>query len=92
MGKIYEAENVLLSATHTHSGPGGYMQYALFQSTSFGFVEQTFNTIADGITKVCILCIFVKILKTDKKKKRHTSQNWPLVKNPQFLPYPHETW
>ena len=26
------------------------------------------------------------------RKKLHSSQNWPLVKNPQFLPYPHETW
>merc|ERR1712020_299721 len=25
-------------------------------------------------------------------KKQDTSQNWPLVKNPQFLSYPHETW
>ena len=28
----------------------------------------------------------------DWGKKVYTSQNWPLVKNPQFLPYPHETW
>ena len=54
LGKVYDAENVLLSATHTHSGPGGYMQYALFQTTSFGFVKQTSNAIVDGITKVCI--------------------------------------
>ena len=25
-------------------------------------------------------------------KKRHAFKNWPLVKNPQFLSYPHETW
>ena len=55
LGKVYDAENVLLSATHTHSGPGGYMQYALFQTTSYGFVKQTFNAIVDGITKVCFL-------------------------------------
>ena len=31
------------------------MQYALFQTTSYGFVKQTFNAIVDGITKVCFL-------------------------------------
>ena len=49
---IYSAKNVLLSATHTHSGPAGYMQYALFQATSLGFINQTFNALVDGITKV----------------------------------------
>ena len=49
---MYSAENVLLSATHTHSGPAGYMQYALFQATSLGFINQTFNALVDGITKV----------------------------------------
>ena len=43
---------MLLSATHTHSGPAGYMQYALFQATSLGFINQTFNALVDGIAKV----------------------------------------
>ena len=25
-------------------------------------------------------------------KKRDTYKNWPLIKNPQFLSYPYETW
>ena len=40
---IYTADNVVLSATHTHSGPAGYMQYALFQMPSIGFNNQAFN-------------------------------------------------
>ena len=55
---IYSAENVLLSATHTHSGPAGYMQYALFQATSLGFINQTFNALVDGITKVSGFIMF----------------------------------
>ena len=31
-------------------------------------------------------------LKSEAKKKRDTFKNWPLIKNPQFLSYPHETW
>ena len=27
-----------------------------------------------------------------EEKKRDTFKNWPLIKNPQFLAYPHETW
>ena len=26
-----------------------------------------------------------------EEKTRHTFKNWPLIKNPQFLSYPHET-
>ena len=44
---------MLLSATHTHSGPAGYMQYALFNPLNgLGFINQTFNALVDGITKV----------------------------------------
>jgi len=36
---LYTMENVCISATHTHSGPGGFLQYALYQTTSLGFVR-----------------------------------------------------
>lgn len=49
---MYIEDNVCISGTHTHSGPGGYWQYVLFQlSTSQGFVEQNFNVIVDGIVE-----------------------------------------
>ena len=35
-----------------NSLPGGFLQYALFQWSTQGFVEQTFDAIVDGITKV----------------------------------------
>jgi len=44
----YSAKNVLLSGTHTHSGPGGFLQYLLFTITSFGFVKQTFDALVNG--------------------------------------------
>ena len=28
----------------------------------------------------------------DCGKKQHTFKDWPLIKNPQFLSYPHEIW
>ena len=51
---IYTADNVILSATHTHSGPAGYMQYVLFEVTSLGFIPQTFDALVDGITRVSV--------------------------------------
>ena len=58
LGNIYTADNVVLSATHTHSGPAGYMQYILFEVTSLGFVEQTFQALVDGISRSILLGMF----------------------------------
>ncbi|MCP3136241.1 neutral/alkaline ceramidase [Pyxidicoccus xibeiensis] len=48
-GDVYSDDNVLLSATHTHSGPGGYSHYTLYNLTTFGFVPQNFEAIVSGI-------------------------------------------
>ncbi|WNG46981.1 neutral/alkaline ceramidase [Archangium minus] len=49
LARYYDTKNVLLSATHTHSGPGGYSGYFLYDATINGFVKQNFNAIVDGI-------------------------------------------
>ncbi|XP_002733975.1 neutral ceramidase-like, partial [Saccoglossus kowalevskii] len=48
---LYTAENFCLSGTHTHSGPGGYQQFVLFDITSLGFVKENFEAIVQGIVK-----------------------------------------
>ena len=48
----YSVKNVVLSGTHTHSGPGGYLQYVLLIVTSKGWVQQSFDAIVDGIVEV----------------------------------------
>jgi neutral ceramidase len=45
----YDDRNVLLSATHTHSGPGGYSHYFLYNVTTAGFVRDNHDVIVDGI-------------------------------------------
>lgn len=51
-GNLYTEENVCISGTHTHSGPGGFYQYVLLQLNSpQGFVEESFNVIVDGIVE-----------------------------------------
>ena len=39
----FRNDNLVLSATHTHSGPAGYMQYLMYTISSFGFVEESFQ-------------------------------------------------
>eukprot|EP00249_Psilotum_nudum_P007748 c20791_g2_i1 orf=53-2179(+) len=50
-GKLYNERNVAISGTHTHSGPGGYLQYVLYIVTSLGFVRQSFDALVDGIER-----------------------------------------
>ena len=45
----YDERNVLLSATHTHGGPGGYSGYFLYDVTIKGFIRPHFDAIVDGI-------------------------------------------
>ncbi|XP_071733066.1 neutral ceramidase 2-like [Rutidosis leptorrhynchoides] len=48
-GNIYNEDNIAISGTHTHAGPGGYMQYVLYSVTSLGFVHQSFDAIVTAI-------------------------------------------
>ncbi|NMO16035.1 neutral/alkaline ceramidase [Pyxidicoccus fallax] len=48
-GGLYSDDNVLLSATHTHVGPGGFSHYTFYNLTSLGFVPQNFDAIVSGI-------------------------------------------
>ncbi|XP_009933900.1 putative neutral ceramidase C isoform X2 [Opisthocomus hoazin] len=50
-GELYRQDNVILSGTHTHSGPGGYFQYTLFWITSKGLIRPSLNAIVNGIVK-----------------------------------------
>jgi hypothetical protein len=40
-GSTYTDANVILSATHTHSGPGGYSHYALYNLTILASTSKT---------------------------------------------------
>ncbi len=45
----YNDKNILISATHTHSGPGGYSHHFLYNLTTKGFIPQNFDAIVEGI-------------------------------------------
>lgn len=48
-GDLYNEENLAISGTHTHAGPGGYLQYFVYSVTSLGFVRQSFEAIVEAI-------------------------------------------
>jgi len=48
-GERYTADNVMLAATHTHSGPGGFGYHTLYNLTIGGFRPATFEAIVSGI-------------------------------------------
>lgn len=48
-GKLYRLDNVILAATHTHSGPGGYWHYGTGSPLGGAFYQQQFDAIVEGI-------------------------------------------
>lgn len=42
----------MISGTHTHSSPGGYLMHFLFDVSILGFVPETFEALVKGITLV----------------------------------------
>ena len=50
-GDRYTEDNVAISGIHTHSGPGGYWQYVLYEVTSLGFVKQSLDAVVNGIVE-----------------------------------------
>lgn len=51
---LYDMDNLMLSSTHTHSTPGGYMMHMLFDLSTLGFVQQTQDCLVKGITLVSL--------------------------------------
>lgn len=45
----YGGQNLALTGTHSHSGPGAWLNYALPQITSLGFSKESYQAIVDGV-------------------------------------------
>ena len=50
----YFADNVMLAGTHTHSAPGGYSHYALYNITIPGFAPKVYDTLVNGMVEAII--------------------------------------
>ncbi|TKA30740.1 hypothetical protein B0A50_02460 [Salinomyces thailandicus] len=45
---MYGQQNVAVTGTHSHSGPGAWLNYLLPQITSYGFHKPSYHAIVDG--------------------------------------------
>lgn len=45
---VYNKNNIAVTGTHSHSGPGAWVNYFLPQVTSLGFDKQSYQAIVDG--------------------------------------------
>ncbi|KAJ6634842.1 Neutral ceramidase [Pseudolycoriella hygida] len=41
--------NIMITASHTHSGVGGYVDNLVYQLPTFGYVDETFQPLVNGI-------------------------------------------
>lgn len=46
--KVYGHNNIALTGTHSHAGPGAWFNYLLPQITSLGFSKQSYQALVDG--------------------------------------------
>ncbi|TCC30775.1 neutral/alkaline non-lysosomal ceramidase N-terminal domain-containing protein [Kribbella speibonae] len=53
-GTLYTEHNTMVTATHTHCGPGGYSHHRLYHSNTGGFRPKTFAAIVDGMTEAVV--------------------------------------
>lgn len=55
--QVFTNENLLIAGTHTHSAPGGYAGYVLFDQPSGKVDPVTLKTMVDGIAKAIKIAI-----------------------------------
>ncbi|KXO89462.1 neutral/alkaline non-lysosomal ceramidase N-terminal domain-containing protein [Tsukamurella pseudospumae] len=53
-GGRLSAENVVLTATHTHCGPGGHGRHRLYNITTLGHHRRTFHRLVDGVVRAVL--------------------------------------
>ena len=51
---LYTDQNVMVSASHTHSAPGAYSHYAMYDLSMLGYDETNFNCVANGIFQAIV--------------------------------------
>ena len=47
----FDYANVMISGTHTHSAPGGYFHYSIYNMSIPGFVQEVYEGLVEGIVK-----------------------------------------
>ncbi|KAG5893001.1 hypothetical protein JTB14_037194 [Gonioctena quinquepunctata] len=47
----YTVDNLILSGTHTHGAPGGFMKDVMLDVPNMGFMKETFDALVSGIVR-----------------------------------------
>lgn len=72
-GKNYFTEsNLILSGTHTHSSPGGFLMDVMLDFPNLGFVRETFDALVTGIVNVSVICITIFFYISQNLKTKET--------------------
>ncbi len=77
-GSLYGEENVLLAASHTHSGPGGFGHSVLYNVVSHGFSAKNFEVVVSGIVLAVEMAhsdVAPALVKVAKEKLLGASRN-----------------
>nr|XP_018916875.1 PREDICTED: neutral ceramidase [Bemisia tabaci] len=48
-GEEFSERNLMISGTHTHSAPGGFLMHFMFDISTMGFVPETYDALVSGI-------------------------------------------
>ncbi|XP_063700264.1 neutral ceramidase [Culicoides brevitarsis] len=48
---LYRMDNVIISGTHTHSAPGGFLSYLMYDMSILGFVKDSYVALVEGIVE-----------------------------------------
>ena len=82
-GDLYTDENVMLTATHTHVGPGGLSHYGLYiLASTTGYSPQNFEVVVNGIVKSIVRAhnnLASGTISYNKGELLNTSKNRSLV-------------
>lgn len=73
--------NVLLMATHTHSGPGGFTHYPFYNVTIPGFVPEVCAWIADGIVRAIVAAHAGRVPGRLRYVESELDPSWPVAFN-----------
>lgn len=58
-GNTYTLRNVILTGTHTHATPGGYLVDFVLDVSILGFSRETFDAYVTGITNVSYIASYI---------------------------------
>ena len=53
-GLGFDEDSIMITAQHTHSAPGGYSHFGLYNMTIPGFVPEVYQKVVDGIVEAVV--------------------------------------